>query len=494
MALATKCPHCNTVFRVAHDQLKLRGGIVRCGACNEVFDGNAALVEPPLRPPVNPPVASSPAEQALELQADQVEAALADAATPADDSELPLDQEIDLDLDLDVDDELPAAASAAAHGAARTVADSPAAGNYAAGDTLDATAPQDATERREPGFDTPQEHLVAVALDELHHFDQADSAGAADATPAWAAASGAAADTADAAAANASEDEDTLHTARSVIAGGASPAAAALRASRLAPTARNGQDEDSWHQAAGSGPGSGANLASAPDAHGLLAEGEDIPTRHADAGEAAPETPARPPHAAQSASGDAAFSLDPLIETPAAAHAEEPDFIRRDRRRQQMSKAARIVMACALPLLLAGLLLQGLTTFRNSLAASVPELKPALVALCASVGCKVDYPTQIDALSVEQGELQAMTDFTFSYATVLRNQSRTTQAWPHLELILNDSADKPVLRRVFAPRDYLPAPADADKGFTARSEQTVKLYFELRQLKASGYHIAIFYP
>ncbi|MGZ8304601.1 MAG: zinc-ribbon domain-containing protein, partial [Telluria sp.] len=45
MALATRCPHCNTIFRVAADQLKLRGGIVRCGACKEVFDGNAMLVD-----------------------------------------------------------------------------------------------------------------------------------------------------------------------------------------------------------------------------------------------------------------------------------------------------------------------------------------------------------------------------------------------------------------------------------------------------------------
>ena len=45
MALATKCPHCNTTFRVASDQLKLRGGIVRCGTCQQVFDGNAALVD-----------------------------------------------------------------------------------------------------------------------------------------------------------------------------------------------------------------------------------------------------------------------------------------------------------------------------------------------------------------------------------------------------------------------------------------------------------------
>src|SRR5450830_573275 len=65
MALATKCPHCNTVFRVAHDQLKLRGGIVRCGSCNEVFDGNAALLEPLTPLPVSPLPAAIPFDQKM---------------------------------------------------------------------------------------------------------------------------------------------------------------------------------------------------------------------------------------------------------------------------------------------------------------------------------------------------------------------------------------------------------------------------------------------
>ncbi|MGB9109265.1 MAG: zinc-ribbon domain-containing protein, partial [Telluria sp.] len=45
MALATQCPHCHTTFRVASDQLKLRGGIVRCGACQSIFDGSAHLID-----------------------------------------------------------------------------------------------------------------------------------------------------------------------------------------------------------------------------------------------------------------------------------------------------------------------------------------------------------------------------------------------------------------------------------------------------------------
>src|SRR3954463_6800459 len=68
MALATKCPHCNTTFRVAHDQLKLRGGIVRCGACNEVFDGNAALLEPVAKPqPASLPATPTPTPLPLPL-------------------------------------------------------------------------------------------------------------------------------------------------------------------------------------------------------------------------------------------------------------------------------------------------------------------------------------------------------------------------------------------------------------------------------------------
>ena len=39
MALATRCPACQTTFRVVADQLKLRQGLVRCGQCRHVFNG-----------------------------------------------------------------------------------------------------------------------------------------------------------------------------------------------------------------------------------------------------------------------------------------------------------------------------------------------------------------------------------------------------------------------------------------------------------------------
>ncbi|MDQ6922849.1 MAG: zinc-ribbon domain-containing protein, partial [Pseudomonadota bacterium] len=40
----TRCPGCNTIFRVTAPQLELRAGQVRCGHCHTVFDGVASLV------------------------------------------------------------------------------------------------------------------------------------------------------------------------------------------------------------------------------------------------------------------------------------------------------------------------------------------------------------------------------------------------------------------------------------------------------------------
>ncbi|WP_341314255.1 DUF3426 domain-containing protein [Paraburkholderia sp. IMGN_8] len=45
MLLATRCPFCETVFRLQPAQLALRRGLVRCGHCDEVFDASSSLFE-----------------------------------------------------------------------------------------------------------------------------------------------------------------------------------------------------------------------------------------------------------------------------------------------------------------------------------------------------------------------------------------------------------------------------------------------------------------
>jgi len=343
--------------------------------------------------------------------------------------------------------------------------------------------------RVEPSLDTPQEHLVVAALDDAHHFEDLPSeeqpepvAPAADAgTPVasepslhaepWS--------TADAAASEAwslsEPDETALHAVAAVNTDAPDDGASVSdeepaeqpksRRERALKRAKSRRDA--------SGPAAG---------HEVFAPEENGPPQESSAEDVAARMRA------------IAGVAD--VEESAAEDLDHSDlnFVKRVDRSQKYGKAVTITMAVGVPILLAGLVLQAATTFRDTLAANYPQLKPALAAVCQPLGCKIALPTQLDALSVEPGELAGMTENTFSFSTVLRNQSKTPQAWPHVELTLNDNADKPVLRRVFAPREYLPSPNEAEKGFGPRSEQSIKLYFELKELKASGYHIAIFYP
>ena len=54
MSLITRCPACDTLFKVVPDQLRISDGWVRCGQCDEVFDANAHLQSDESIAPVEP--------------------------------------------------------------------------------------------------------------------------------------------------------------------------------------------------------------------------------------------------------------------------------------------------------------------------------------------------------------------------------------------------------------------------------------------------------
>lgn len=61
--MITRCPSCQTAFKVVPDQLRIAAGWVRCGHCGELFDGRAHLIQP--APAIGEPAESHapPAEQ-----------------------------------------------------------------------------------------------------------------------------------------------------------------------------------------------------------------------------------------------------------------------------------------------------------------------------------------------------------------------------------------------------------------------------------------------
>lgn len=78
--MLTRCPACETHFRVTAEQLKARSGRVRCGACQNVFNALDSLIEEPMLV-VAPPVAvATPPDVAPSLSdADEAPAAYPDA-------------------------------------------------------------------------------------------------------------------------------------------------------------------------------------------------------------------------------------------------------------------------------------------------------------------------------------------------------------------------------------------------------------------------------
>jgi len=356
MALATQCPHCGTQFRVAADQLKLRGGIVRCGACQQIFDGNSALIDLAAGPA---PVVAAPADAPVEVPSHPVD------ETPV---------------------ETPA-------------------------ETLESVSEPVALQEPEPEpapASTPEPDTLPAPEPSREHT--ADSIG-----------------------------PPTLLLRES--SGGSPPIVSSV-------------------------PASPRNRAAEARARRVKAAPPRI--------DEAPKPPPPPP------------KPKPDI--------DEPEFVRSTRQREASSKTTRIALAVGSVLLLIVLVVQAAVSFRDVLAARHPGLRPALVSTCALLGCSVNLPARPEQLVIETGELITLGGNAYTFSTVLRNQGDMALAWPSLELTLNDLDDKPLVRRVFAPRDYAGAAAAAPTGFAPRGEQQVRIHFRLEGAEPSGYHIAVFYP
>lgn len=142
------------------------------------------------------------------------------------------------------------------------------------------------------------------------------------------------------------------------------------------------------------------------------------------------------------------------------------------------------------------LLIQAALFFRIELAARMPDLKPALVALCQPLKCEVPLPRNSELMSIESSELEAdpANESVITLHALLRNRAAYAQAFPHLELTLNDIDDKPLARRVFKPADYLPPVEKEQTGLLPNHELSAKLKLDVGDLKPTGYRLVLFYP
>lgn len=390
MALATQCPHCHTTFRVVHDQLKLRAGLVRCGSCKQIFNGIEHLLRP-----------------------EQMELSVLKGPSPATETSLPPAKSV-------VEEKLESHQAPAADQSATPSVDFVPLDEHH--ETVSSASLPPNTENKHPdrSVDANNDPLTRMTLMNFTHVED-------------------------------EEEEETDEAERQALI--ASHTAAQPDTSALPHTEDNPELPDPLDQAI----------------------------------EALQQKPWR--------SETTSSTHDPADDI-IAAESDEPAFVTQGRRRQRRSHMLRASLWVASIFLLFGLIGQSTYLFRNQLAAWFPQAKPALITACTLISCQVSLPSQIDAVSIESSELQALAPQKnmFALTLLLRNYGSTAQAWPNIELTLNDANEKPLVRRVFMPQEYLPAKQDSTKGFAPNSEQPVKIPFELLQLKASGYRVYLYYP
>ncbi|MGJ7510654.1 zinc-ribbon and DUF3426 domain-containing protein [Variovorax sp. GT1P44] len=113
MSLVTRCPACETTFKVVKDQLRISDGWVRCGRCSQVFDATVDLREtaesaPAPSVPVSTPV-SDESGASSDSSVEKAPAPLPDEdASPAADVEHHADEESEVDF---LEDDHPEAAA-----------------------------------------------------------------------------------------------------------------------------------------------------------------------------------------------------------------------------------------------------------------------------------------------------------------------------------------------------------------------------------------------
>ena len=155
------------------------------------------------------------------------------------------------------------------------------------------------------------------------------------------------------------------------------------------------------------------------------------------------------------------------------------------------TRRARLWAAgCALlVLVLAG---QGAYFNRAELAVQYPGLKPHLVELCELLRCKIAPPQRPKQMQIEASDLQALDTSRpglIQLTATLRNHAEHDLGYPALDLVLTNTKEHTLARRIFAPKEYLDRGRDIAAGIPANAEITVRLDLDTGDLSPAGFRL-----
>ncbi|RQT47255.1 DUF3426 domain-containing protein [Burkholderia cepacia] len=449
MLLATRCPHCETVFRLQQEQLSLHQGLVRCGHCHEVFNASESLVpehaqqpEPVLTEPAAAPDegnARHPAPPARLFTTDAPAGASSDTDYKPEgwDMWAPwLDAGVDPSLQHNVQTvrtepliplALPSTDAGVVHlsGAPAPFAPSPAElGTSAAvaqpAESLQTQTPRDTEPSAAPVERDPREPRFVA-----HRPSDADTAH------------------------DAAEPVGTAHFA--------------------VPDDERAPREP--------------RFAFAP-APAFAAAGSEPDTG----------TGAKAPHEEKPAAAASA----PAAPFPAALTDDDrPHFaVTRETRAPQRRGMLGGFFGGLVAAVLAVLLVAQLAWWqRETLMIHWPVTQGWFRQACAPLGCTVAPPRAIDGLRLDATDLRQLDGpRELELKVPLTNRYRVALAYPSLELTLLDDTNHVTVRRVLAPRDYVRPGTPIDAGLPPGTTQTMVVRLETNGTPASNFRVQIFYP
>lgn len=146
--------------------------------------------------------------------------------------------------------------------------------------------------------------------------------------------------------------------------------------------------------------------------------------------------------------------------------------------------------------LLFGLGVQVVIYERDRIAASMPQLRPVLGILCASLDCAISPFKHIESIVIESSAFTRIRGDVYRLNFALKNTSSIELAMPALELTLTDAQDQAVMRRVFMPLE-LSAPSNvlaSDSDWTGAVSLVVRPGAASGAERIAGYRVLAFYP
>lgn len=226
-----------------------------------------------------------------------------------------------------------------------------------------------------------------------------------------------------------------------------------------------------------------------PDSQSLESSALDTPFvfRRSDFVEPDPMPSVLPP---VPSAGDSRFEYE---EEGAEPELPQVSFVRHARRkdfwRRPMVRLALTFFSLALA---AALVLQVAYRDRDRLAATQPQLRPALEQMCDFLQCSLRPPRQIDAIVIESSGFNRLRGDNYRLSFNVRNTSPLRVAAPALELTLTDAQDQALLRRVLTPAEL--GAADSIGPNAEWSGTPGVVVSAGNATRVAGYRLLAFYP